>query len=48
MAFAISPAAHVPDNATNEERQQEQTILQFGESKKTRERKREGEGSKQE
>lgn len=35
VAFAISPAAHVPDNATNKEKQQEQTILQFWESKKT-------------
>lgn len=42
--FAISPTAHVPDNTTNEERWQEQTILQFWESKK---REKEGGREKQ-
>lgn len=34
MAFAISPAAHKPDNTNNKERQQEQTVLQLWESKR--------------
>lgn len=47
--FAISTTAHVPDNATNEERWQEQTVLQFWESKKAgRERGREREANKNE